>query len=121
MHSRAKNRQRVIDCDEVVEIGGVSFAPGDLVVADSDGVVVVPRHTERQVLQLAWQKVHSENNVRDAVRLDRTGPHGWRQVDPCRCGAQYRRTRQLSGQRIWAEALFSQAILRGDHRNIPEI
>lgn len=62
------NRQRVIDLDVAVEIDGVRFSPGDLVFADLDGVVVVPREAEKEVMQRAWQKVHSENQVRDAIR-----------------------------------------------------
>lgn len=64
----SKDRQRVIDIDVPVEIDGVVFRPGDLVVADSDGVVVVPQQVEREVLYSAWQKVHAENEVRDAIR-----------------------------------------------------
>jgi regulator of RNase E activity RraA len=62
------NRQRVIDVDVRVEIDGVPFEPGDLVLADSDGVVVVPRQVEDQVLELAFAKVLGENRVRDAIR-----------------------------------------------------
>ena len=62
------NRQRVIDLDVPVEIDGVVFAPGDLVFADSDGIVVVPKQVEAQVLRLALEKVHGENKVRDAIR-----------------------------------------------------
>lgn len=64
----SKDRQRVIDCDVPVEIGGVVFSPGDLVVADEDGIVVVPQQVESEVLALAWKKVHDENQVRDAIR-----------------------------------------------------
>ena len=64
----SKDRQRVIDCDVPVQIDGVDFTPGDLVVADEDGVVVVPQHVEAETLQLAWAKVHDENKVRDAIR-----------------------------------------------------
>ena len=64
----SKDRQRVIDRDIPVEIDGVVFAPGDLVVADEDGIVVVPQDVEHQVLKLAWEKVHAENEVRDAIR-----------------------------------------------------
>jgi regulator of RNase E activity RraA len=63
----SKNRQRVVDRDVPVEIGGVVFAPGDLVVADEDGVVVVPQAVESEVLALAWAKVHDENEVRQAI------------------------------------------------------
>ena len=44
----SSDRQRVIDLDVPVEIDGVRFAPGDLVIADSDGVVVVPQAVERR-------------------------------------------------------------------------
>ncbi|MEO2017668.1 MAG: RraA family protein [Fuerstiella sp.] len=64
----SKDRQRVIDCNVPVEIDGVTFSPGDLVVADEDGVVLIPQAVEEQVLQLAWEKVHAENEVRDAIR-----------------------------------------------------
>lgn len=63
----SKNRQRVIDRDVPVEIDGVVFAPGDLVVADEDGIVVVPQPVEGEVLTLAWAKVHDENEVRAAI------------------------------------------------------
>jgi 4-hydroxy-4-methyl-2-oxoglutarate aldolase len=62
------HRHRVIDLDVVVEIDGVRFAPGDLVFADRDGVVVVPRSVEAEAIARAWQKVHDENKVRDAIR-----------------------------------------------------
>ncbi len=64
----SKDRQRVIDFDVTVEIAGVRFTPGDLVVADDDGVVVIPKAVEAAVLRRAWAKVHDENRVRDAIR-----------------------------------------------------
>lgn len=62
------HRQRVIDLDVPVEIGGVRFSPGDLVFADDDGVVVVPQEVEAEAIARAWKKVHAENEVRDAIR-----------------------------------------------------
>ena len=64
----SQDRQRVIDLDVPVEIDGVRFCPGDLVFADADGVVVVPRDSEREVLGRSWQKVCEENTTRDAIR-----------------------------------------------------
>jgi regulator of RNase E activity RraA len=64
----SKDRQRVIDLDVPVEIDGVVFSPGDLVIADADGVVVVPREVETEAIRRAWDKVHAENEVRDAIR-----------------------------------------------------
>jgi regulator of RNase E activity RraA len=62
------HRQRVIDIDVPVEIGGVIFSPGDLVIADMDGLVVVPRAVEAEAIGRAWEKVFAENAVRDAIR-----------------------------------------------------
>jgi regulator of RNase E activity RraA len=62
------HRQRVIDVDVPVEIAGVAFHPGDLVIADQDGVVVVPQHVEAEAIRRAWDKVHAENAVREAIR-----------------------------------------------------
>jgi regulator of RNase E activity RraA len=63
----SKDRQRVIDFDVVVEIDGVAFHPGDLVFADADGVVVVPRAVEEETIRRAWQKLHDENRTRAAI------------------------------------------------------
>lgn len=63
----SRDRNRVIDVDIPVEIDGVRFAPGDLVIADSDGIVVVPQQVEEAVIQRAWDKVQAENVVRDAI------------------------------------------------------
>jgi len=63
----SKDRNRVIDIDVPVEIDGVRIAPGDLVVADIDGVVVVPQEVEAAVVRHAWDKVHAENMLRDAI------------------------------------------------------
>ena len=62
------NRQRAIDLDVPVQIDGVTFAPGDLVLADWDGIVVVPQEAEEEAIARAWQKVHDENVTRDAIR-----------------------------------------------------
>jgi regulator of RNase E activity RraA len=64
----SKDRQRVIDVDVPVEIDGVAFELGALVIADEDGVVVVPREAEVEAVRRAWEKTHAENEVRDAIR-----------------------------------------------------
>ncbi|MDX1928510.1 MAG: RraA family protein [Pirellulaceae bacterium] len=62
------NRQRVIDIDVSVEIDGVSFTPGDLVIADRDGIVVIPQAVEVEAIRLSLAKVQGENTVREAIR-----------------------------------------------------
>ena len=64
----SQDRQRVVDLDVPVELAGVVFSPGDLVFADCDGVVVVPQEVEQEAIQRAWNKVHAENQTRDAIK-----------------------------------------------------
>jgi 4-hydroxy-4-methyl-2-oxoglutarate aldolase len=62
------HRQRVAAVDVPVEVGGVRIDPFDLVLADADGVVVVPQAVEREALARARDKVLAENRVRDEIR-----------------------------------------------------
>jgi len=62
------HRQRVTAVDVPVQVGGVTIASGDLLLADTDGMVVVPRAVEVEVISKAWDKVHAENLVRDEIR-----------------------------------------------------
>ena len=62
------NRQRVIDVDVPVQIDGVTFNSGDMVIADGDGLVVVPQDVEEETLKRAWKKVHDENVSREAIK-----------------------------------------------------
>ena len=62
------HRQRVTAIDVPVEIGGVTIQTGDLMVADADGIVVVPQQVETEVVRAAWEKVHAENITRDSIR-----------------------------------------------------
>jgi 4-hydroxy-4-methyl-2-oxoglutarate aldolase len=61
-----------------VSINGQRIAPGDAVVADDDGVVVVPRSAVSSALAAARERTHRENEARTAFRrgelgLDRYG------------------------------------------------
>ena len=53
---------------EPVTIGGVLVRPGDWVVGDDDGVVVVPRELAETVLAEAEEKAATESEIRRAVR-----------------------------------------------------
>jgi regulator of RNase E activity RraA len=54
--------------DVTVVVGGVRVAPGDWIVGDLDGLVVVPGAEVMDVLAEAEAKVATENEIRDAVR-----------------------------------------------------
>jgi 4-hydroxy-4-methyl-2-oxoglutarate aldolase len=54
--------------DVTIVIGGVRIAPGDWIVGDVDGVVVVPGERVQDVLTAAEAKVATESEIREAVR-----------------------------------------------------
>jgi 4-hydroxy-4-methyl-2-oxoglutarate aldolase len=58
-----KGRARVVAIDIPVLCAGVAVGPGDLVFGDADGVVVVPRAAEAEVLRLAFEKVKGEKST----------------------------------------------------------
>lgn len=62
------HRQRVTAVDVPVQIGGVTIRPGDLIVADCDGTVIVPHEIETEAVARAREKVSAENQVRDEIR-----------------------------------------------------
>ena len=63
----SKGRGKVVDIDIPVECAGVAVASGDLIFGDVDGVVVVPRNVEEEVLARAFDKVARENITRDEL------------------------------------------------------
>ena len=63
-----KGRARMVERDVPVSCAGVTVRPGDLVFGDVDGVLVIPREHEQQVIARAIEKVLGENQSRDALR-----------------------------------------------------
>jgi len=62
-----KGRGKVMAIDVPVECGGVVVQSGDLVFGDADGVVVVPRDIEGEILRAAVEKVSGEDRTRAAL------------------------------------------------------
>jgi regulator of RNase E activity RraA len=60
-------RGKVIDWRCPLEIGGVRIMPGDLIFADREGVLVIPKTAEREALARALEKVATENKVAQAI------------------------------------------------------
>ena len=63
-----KGRARMGERDGPVQCAGVLVHPGDLVFGDVDGVVVVPRRVEDEVVRRALEKVMGENQSRAALQ-----------------------------------------------------
>ena len=52
--------------DVPIAIGGVTINPGDVIVADGDGVIVVPRKIAKDVAKYAQQILNSDKDTRKA-------------------------------------------------------
>ena len=57
----SQGRGLVVDYDVPVRCGDVLVNPGDMIYADFDGVVVIPREVEDRVFELAREKAEREN------------------------------------------------------------
>lgn len=60
-------RTNVIDFRCTIEIGGVTIHNGDLVFADMDGVLIIPREAAGECLEKALEKAAGEKLVRRAI------------------------------------------------------
>ena len=61
-------RWEMISSLQPIDIGGVVVSPGDIVFAEFDGILVVPRADAVAVLEKAEEIVGAEGRVRDEVR-----------------------------------------------------
>ena len=68
----SKGRGIVMDYDVPVRCGEVIVRPGELVFADFDGIVVIPRAVEDEVLRLAREKAGKETRSREELRDGKT-------------------------------------------------
>jgi len=60
----SRGRGEMIKKDEIVECGGVRVQPGDFIVGDIDGVVVIPQDLGNEVIRKALEKIELEDVVR---------------------------------------------------------
>jgi 4-hydroxy-4-methyl-2-oxoglutarate aldolase len=70
-------RSSVVESDAPIVIGGVEVALGDLVVADVDGVVVVPRRAASEVMERALAKARKEDGSRALLLAGATLRQAW--------------------------------------------
>lgn len=66
-----KGRVRMKGCQVPVtlgRLGGVRVGPGDVVVADADGVLVVPRMAAGDILAAALEIERVETEIRRAIQ-----------------------------------------------------
>jgi 4-hydroxy-4-methyl-2-oxoglutarate aldolase len=64
----SKGRGKMIERDVPVICGGVAISPGDIIIGDADGVVVVPQAVESRIVALLAEKIAGESNTLAALR-----------------------------------------------------
>lgn len=68
----SKGRGRIMAIDVPIACAGVPITSGDLIFGDADGVVVIPKSVEANVIALAFEKVTGERNtLHDLQRGDK--------------------------------------------------
>jgi 4-hydroxy-4-methyl-2-oxoglutarate aldolase len=60
-----------------ISIGGVTVNPGDLIVGDADGVVVIERHKAKAMLPLAAEKLAAETKRIADIKSRKALRPGW--------------------------------------------
>jgi 4-hydroxy-4-methyl-2-oxoglutarate aldolase len=68
----SKGRARVMAVNVPIECAGVAVETGDLVFGDADGLVVVPKTVEEEVLRLAVEKLRGERDTLSELRAGKT-------------------------------------------------
>ena len=63
-----KDRVQMIGVEVPVTVGQVRVRPGDILVGDGDGIVVVPQEREREVLDTVLAIEQAEEKIRHEVR-----------------------------------------------------
>ena len=64
----SKGRGKVSEIDIPVVCAGVHVESGDLVFGDADGVVIIPKNVEEEVISRSFEKVRGENQTRAELR-----------------------------------------------------
>jgi regulator of RNase E activity RraA len=72
------DRAAVVDYDCPVVFGGRKVFPGQIVFADLDGIVFIPREAEKEAIQKAVERVRKETRVRKALREGQKAGDVWK-------------------------------------------
>ena len=71
-HTMLSNRKEELSINVPIACGGVAVNPGDLIVADTNGVTVVPLQRAEEVLRLAREQAQREQKTREWVAKGKT-------------------------------------------------
>ncbi len=71
-------RGRVTAWRVPLDIGQTHVGPGDIVFGDLEGVVIIPREIEAEVVRRAWEKATGEKTVGKAIRAGMSATEAFR-------------------------------------------
>lgn len=71
-------RTKVADYRCPIEIGKVWIIPGDLVFADLDGVVIIPRELEEKIIQESLDKARTEKLLLEEIKKGMTSTEAFK-------------------------------------------
>jgi regulator of RNase E activity RraA len=71
-------RTQVVDYRCAIEVGPVQVEPGDLVFGDLDGVLIVPRKVEGEVIRRSFEKARGEKLVRKEIEAGMSSTEAFR-------------------------------------------
>jgi regulator of RNase E activity RraA len=71
-------RTKVVDYRCPIEIGNVWIEPGDLIFGDLDGVLVIPKAVEAEVIDKALAKARGEKLVRKEIEAGMSSTDAFR-------------------------------------------
>ena len=60
--------------NDAIQCGGVLVRPGDAIVGDDDGVVVVPRSEVDEIIEIAHQREEVEEIVKKQLEVEQCSP-----------------------------------------------
>ncbi len=71
-HTMYSKRMDELDINVPIQCGGVMVNPGDMIVADENGITVVPNTELEAVLKLAKEQAEREEETRKAIAAGKT-------------------------------------------------
>ncbi|MEI9892158.1 MAG: 4-carboxy-4-hydroxy-2-oxoadipate aldolase/oxaloacetate decarboxylase [Caulobacteraceae bacterium] len=92
IYSQGTVKETIANVNTPIVCAGALVTPGDIIVADDDGVVVVPREKAADILAKSKAREEKEAGVRARLEAGGTRPrHLWLPRPPGRQGAEVRR------------------------------
>ncbi|MGA2026814.1 MAG: hypothetical protein ABSH17_07080, partial [Syntrophobacteraceae bacterium] len=85
-----RSRIRMVDMNGTVKCGGIRVRPGDIVMADRTGIIIIPKEKAEEVLQITKKTEEGEKHFTEQLRRGKTfeqmhretGRYKWRPGAP---------------------------------------